>query len=1728
VKGGVKFDANDRFCLDGQRLVAVNGVYGANGTEYRTEIESFARIISNGTAGTGPASFTVQSKDGKTMEYGVTVDSRIEAQGKTSAMNWALNKISDRQGNEVTFSYIEDNAAGHYRINRMDYAGNSVMGTAPKASVRFVYATRTDNKTGYIAGSKYSIPVRMTNVQTYITSAATDVLVRDYRLVYQYSASTGRSRLLSSTEYDVSGASKPTISFAWTTSFSEFTFSNNVAGYSPAQGYTDGNAFPIFTGDWNGDGKMDFARVHGTGIHFFNSTGSGFVFSNNVAGYSPAQGYTDGNAFPIFTGDWNGDGKTDFARVHGTGIHFLISTGSGFVFSNNVAGYSPAQGYTDGNAFPIFTGDWNGDGKTDFARVHGTGIHFLNGTGSGFVFSNNVAGYSPAQGYTDGNAFPIFTGDWNGDGKTDFTRVHGTGIHFLNRKGDVSPDQLLSVTNSLGAKTSFIYKPITDNTVYTKGTGAVNPVRDYQAAIYVVSSASMDDGVGGQRVTDYTYGGMKIDVSGRGNLGFAWMESTDVAGGITSRTTFNQTWPYVGRAMVSERKLSNGTLIARSSSTWSNLYGAGSVFAPYSSLITKDSFEINDGLNAPVTSVTTTRGYNTVFTPTVLPASYQETVTEIFSDGHQRTAVSTMINDVGNWIIGQLSSATVTNAQPGGAQRSRTSSFNYYPMGLGKDGLLQSEIIEPGSADPMQTLTTTYNYDGFGNRISSTVTGNSKNAAGAIVTQSRSTTVTYDAQGQFPLTTTNAAGHTESYVWDARFGVKTSLTGPNGLTTTWAYDNRGRKTGENRADGTTSTITYGMDVAPFYVTTQSTGSPAKSVSYDKLGRKILVEGRGFGRIIVNVDTEYNALGQVFRKSNPYQPRMFAGGVGTQPRVWTTYSYDAVGRVLTTTKPDGTVMSSAYNGLTTTVTNALNQTRTEIKDVRGRVSQVVDSMNGTLTYSYDPFGNLSATTDVAGHVVSMSYDLRGRKIGMNDPDMGIWSYAYSAFGELISQSNARGQTTTMSYDNLGRMISRVEVEGASTWTYDAGVKGIGKLTSESAPGAYAKVYSYDGFGRPLNTTTTVAGNNYVMATSYDLNGRVNTITYPTGFAIKRIYNAQGYLSEIQNAANAMEVFWKANAVDENGHVLQETLGDGLVTTRQYNPLTGRLESIAAGLNGSIQNLSMAYDALGNLQSRSDGILNWTESFSYDALNRITGVTGPASKTYAYDAIGNITNKSDVGAYIYGDLAHVHAVTQAGGNSYTYDANGNMLSGAGRTLSWTSFDRPASISTASAYTSMEYDANHKRIMKSTALGETTVYIGGAFEEVRLAGITKAKHYIRSGNGLIAIMEQVGTVKLMKYVHNDQLGSINVITDGTGAVLERLSFDAFGKPRNANATDAASPVISTQTTRGYTGHKMDAEVGLINMNARLYDPVLGRFISADVTIDAPQDMQTYNRYTYVMNNPFAYTDPSGNWGWKNFFKAVAKPIRTTSHFVYRKVLPVLDKTLGARTANYLLTKYKWIRDVAGIVSGFNPWTSAAYSAHMTRVYGGSDRQISQAFVRSIIISRLSAEVNGAYGKSYSVDRVIVSGVVGGVSSQIQGGEFSNGFYRGAVMSAISWGGQSIYKSMSNGYYANTDKGSGVYKSAEGDTAYPTGKGLTVDISKKYIGGKNENLTGNFWADLGKQGSRDMRVLEMVPGFHAVSILHDQMMWNQDSIGVVQMIPAAIITYAALADRNSAPVLY
>jgi hypothetical protein len=131
VSGGVNFDANDRFCMDGERLVVVSGTYGADGAVYRTEVDTFSRIVSHGMAGNGPAWFGVHTKSGQIMEFGHTIDSLVLAQGKTTARLWALNKLSDTKDNYFTVTYTNDAGSSQAYPDHIEYSGNAPAGIAP-------------------------------------------------------------------------------------------------------------------------------------------------------------------------------------------------------------------------------------------------------------------------------------------------------------------------------------------------------------------------------------------------------------------------------------------------------------------------------------------------------------------------------------------------------------------------------------------------------------------------------------------------------------------------------------------------------------------------------------------------------------------------------------------------------------------------------------------------------------------------------------------------------------------------------------------------------------------------------------------------------------------------------------------------------------------------------------------------------------------------------------------------------------------------------------------------------------------------------------------------------------------------------------------------------------------------------------------------------------------------------------------------------------------------------------------------------------------------------------------------------------------------------------------------------------------------------------------------------------------------------------------------------------
>ena len=918
----------------------------------------------------------------------------------------------------------------------------------------------------------------------------------------------------------------------------------------------------------------------------------------------------------------------------------------------------------------------------------------------------------------------------------------------------------------------------------------------------------------------------------------------------------------------------------------------------------------------------------------------------------------------------------------------RTSSFEY-----DASGLLSKEVIEPDSAN--DCLQTSYTYDGYGNKtgVSTAACAGASGYTIASAAVARTASTSYSADARFPVSSTNALAQSETKVFDTRFGTITSLTGPNTLTTTWAYDGFGRKTLESRADGTKTNWTYKLctdssancpgPIAGAVVTwvlveqslalNNAASAPEKRQYHDTLNRVVRVQTQGYDGVSAAPsliqDTEYNALGQVSRKSNLY--------ASTGTPVWTSNTYDVLGRVLTQSQPDPAATASGgiatttntYNALVSSTTNAKGQLRTTTRNAQGQVAQITDAHNTTTSYSYDALGQL-LSTNAAGSTTTITYNQRGHKIAMADPSMGAWAYAYNAFGELVYQRDSLNQSATMVYDVLARMTKRTEPDLISEWSFDkkfdasACGKGVGKLCEAKSDNGYNRKHSYDSLGR-MNSTATVldsVGSPATVSAAFDTNtGRVSSKTWPTGYQALYTYSALGYLKTVTGGGTngfTQTVSHDVLTMNAQGQITQYRYGNQVTTVKTLEPNTQRLMGQTATLTGqstgNVLNQAYNYDALGNLTVRNDNTtgVGTQESFSYDSLNRLTtasilggAVSPPTSTEVMYDPRGNITYKSDVGRYWY-DAARPNRMTNvtletAPGATQTYTGtrtlsyafddympgaqtlngttlgNGNLMYTVShdtvrnvhtvRSETYTSFNMPGVISygtfitnttsTADRTLSFIYGPEHQRIKQNVNLtgNGTSAYFAGnvwylngedgqglSYEkEIRTNGTTEHKHFVSAAGTVFALFtSRTGTLNCLparstSYLHHDQLESISAITNESGTVVERLAYDPWGKRRFITTTpglpDNLDAIVGQKTDRGYTMPEHLDEIGVTHMNGRIYDPLVGRFMSADPFIQSPGNLQSHNRYAYVLNNPLAYTDPSGYFSFKKLFRAV-----------------------------------------------------------------------------------------------------------------------------------------------------------------------------------------------------------------------------------------------------------------
>jgi len=350
-------------------------------------------------------------------------------------------------------------------------------------------------------------------------------------------------------------------------------------------------------------------------------------------------------------------------------------------------------------------------------------------------------------------------------------------------------------------------------------------------------------------------------------------------------------------------------------------------------------------------------------------------------------------------------------------------------------------------------------------------------------------------------------------------------------------------------------------------------------------------------------------------------------------------------------------------------------------------------------------------------------------------------------------------------------------------------------------------------------------------------------------------SRGNQHEVRTADAANTLLWKANAENQRGQMTDYSLGNGVQTFNmfdQYGYLTQTNSvSFFKDIEHPIQNFSYSFDpATGNLLSRTDFERSLTETFTYDNTNeRLASYTHAGVSTQLfYQQNGNISKKGDVTSssvgYTYG--AKPHAVTGISNPTSAFVQQAKP-----QDISFTSFNKVALIQDSQApnhQLAFTYGPDDQRVMSVLTTTDPsatlmTKYYCENYEKEVTATSVRELHYLQSPSGLFAIMVKQGTTETMYYTHNDHLGSITAISDATGNLVESLSYDPWGRRHNPDNWNDYN-VTSTLFDRGFTGHEHLPQFGLINMNGRVYDPFLARFLSPD-HLSAMQKNHQTSRY-------------------------------------------------------------------------------------------------------------------------------------------------------------------------------------------------------------------------------------------------------------------------------------------
>ncbi|MBO4442091.1 MAG: VCBS repeat-containing protein [Bacteroidaceae bacterium] len=1169
-------------------------------------------------------------------------------------------------------------------------------------------------------------------------------------------------------------------------------------------------------------------------------------------------------------GDFNGDGQLDFLTTAIDSIYWQFFIGNGDGTFNRIDACTLElyfQGFTnkDADKFHCDVFDFDGDGKDDVVITKAMWQKINYGQGYSITFDKThtywmrSTGTSLEQIYhatstkdSDAEISKYITGDFDGDGRIELVNygydcVSGTDSNSdpqwrIYKNSNLTPQsgKVTSITGDYGSTTNITYATLTDNTVYTRGMQESYPTPRYTIPLNVVKETVQDNGTAGSLTTRYSYGGLKAHLKGKGLLGFTSTGVHNVTLGINTQTEILN-WDNTFYVPTSTKTTT--TIDGRTSQSISTLAivdkGQKRYFAHPSQTEETDL----DG-----NSLTTTYQYD-------ISKGYITSQQVVYAPGMYR--LTEYQNYTTDKVGGAYRPQRIVSSQyhtDDNSPFSQITDYTYDSRGF----VIQT--IE-NAQDQTMHLTTDRTYDLWGNLTSEVSTGSG-------IQDSLTTHYQYESTHRFPVrtyTTPSSSVQKNTYdIWGNILTERDSINQSIDHVITHTYDAWGNRT-HTQIPGT-GEITYrsgwGSDNSKrFYTLRQGTASPWVKTWYDSRGREVMTESIGPKNITISTSITYNSKGTK-------QVETQTTGDLTLTH---TYQYDARGRITRETHPGSNITTYTYtyaSGSRSTTVNDNGRRTTYTYDAMGNLKTVQSPQSSTLTNWYSSNGNIRKTV-ANGATWTFQFDNRGNRISMTDPDAGTSTYSYDALGRVTQHVDGRGVVFVTNYDYLGRVTTKSATQSGwtETITRTYGTSGTGqmRLISESL-GNWTKNYEYDTYGKVTNETMT-NGTDITRNKAYQYNssnGLLLQKTLPGGVTNSYTYDAYGNLTGVNGASGAIK--WSLS--DYTGRSTETRTVLDNCTSSPFTRIThldqyGYPEYIKTHQNGYYyQTDEYGFSVqTGNLMAKKQKGMNHYMLFHYDDNDRLSWIeeNGQNIMSMSYTPNGNITEKSDIGSYTYNSTSKPHAVqsVQNSNDKINYNEQNIVYN------PWNKVDNIwQTDDTDFYYYFAQYGPDLQKVystMDKTYHREYDKFFWDDYEEKIENGVTTRYYYVSGADGLVGLHTEKdvpsGTVTNSYAIITDHLGSITMMVDNYDDYNE-IRYDVWG-----NRTVQES-FLDEVIDRGYTGHEHLDQLGLIDMKGRMYDPRLGRFLSPDPFVQAPTDPQNYNRYSYCLNNPLKYTDPSGDF--------------------------------------------------------------------------------------------------------------------------------------------------------------------------------------------------------------------------------------------------------------------------